>query len=71
MQLSPGTKCQQHLFSVSLDPPEGLAVPVETFRGGIIRAIEEKNGLVGQLRIVVFSHEKEGASGTQQCRWSH
>lgn len=53
-----GTKCQQHLFSVSLNPPEGLAVPVETFEAAI-RAIEEKNGLVGQPRIVVF-HEKEG-----------
>jgi hypothetical protein len=29
--LSRGTKCQQHLFSDSLNPPEGLAVPVETF----------------------------------------
>ncbi len=56
--ISKGTKCKQFLFSVSLNPPPQERVPVETFETAISR-IEEKNGLTGQPRIVVF-HEKEG-----------
>jgi len=56
--VSKGTKCKQFLFSVSLNPPPQERVPVETFEGAIAR-IEEKNGLTGQPRIIVF-HEKEG-----------
>lgn len=56
--ISKGTKCKQFLFSVSLNPPPQERVPVETFETAIAR-IEERNGLVGQPRIVVF-HEKEG-----------
>lgn len=56
--VSKGTKCKQFLFSVSLNPPPQERVPVETFEGAIQR-IEEKNGLSGQPRIIVF-HEKEG-----------
>lgn len=55
---SRGTKCRQFLFSVSLNPPPQERVPVETFENAIAR-IEEKNGLSGQPRIVLF-HEKEG-----------
>jgi hypothetical protein len=53
-----GTKCRQFLFSVSLNPPETENVRVEVFETALAR-IEEKNGLVGQPRIIVF-HEKEG-----------
>lgn len=56
--VSRGTRCRQFLFSVSLSPPPQERVPVETFEHAIQR-IEEKNGLHGQPRIVVF-HEKEG-----------
>lgn len=53
-----GTRCKQYLFSVSLNPPETEAVRVEVFEGAIAK-IEERLGLEGQPRMVVF-HEKEG-----------
>ena len=53
-----GTKCSQYLFSVSLNPPETENVRIETFETALA-AIEEKNGLSGQPRFVIF-HEKEG-----------
>ncbi|MEM6413512.1 MAG: relaxase [Pseudomonadota bacterium] len=56
--ISKGTKCRQFLFSVSLNPPERENVRVETFEGAIDK-IEERNGLTGQPRVIVF-HEKEG-----------
>lgn len=56
--LSKGTKCKQHLFSVSLNPPADEAVEIAAFEDAL-RLIEEKTGLTGQPRIVVF-HEKEG-----------
>ena len=56
--LSKGTKCKQYLFSVSLNPPAGLAVDVEVFEKAIAQ-IEKQTGLEGQPRIIVF-HEKEG-----------
>jgi hypothetical protein len=56
--VSKGTRCKQFLFSVSLNPPPQERVPVEIFEDAINR-IEDKNGLTGQPRIVVF-HEKEG-----------
>ncbi len=56
--VSRGTRCKQFLFSVSLNPPPATRVPVETFENAITR-IEERNGLSGHPRIVVF-HEKEG-----------
>ena len=52
------TKCKQFLFSVSLSPPPEERVPVETFESAIQR-IEQRTGLEGHPRIVVF-HEKEG-----------
>lgn len=54
--ISLGTKCKQHLFSVSLSPPETAAAPVAAFERAIAQ-IEEKCGLSGQPRIVIF-HEK-------------
>jgi len=56
--LSKGTKCKQHLFSVSLSPPIGEAVRVDVFEKAC-NAIEERLGLTGQPRMIVF-HEKEG-----------
>lgn len=56
--IAKGTKCRQFLFSVSLNPPEQENVHVQTFETAL-EAIEEKNGLTGQPRIVIF-HEKEG-----------
>ncbi|MEC3949266.1 relaxase/mobilization nuclease domain-containing protein [Sphingobium sp. HWE2-09] len=56
--LSKGTRCEQYLFSVSLNPPQDVAVDVAAFEAAI-RGIEEKTGLVGQPRMIVF-HEKEG-----------
>ncbi|MEM7776514.1 MAG: hypothetical protein AAF732_12970 [Pseudomonadota bacterium] len=56
--VSRGTKCKQFLFSVSLNPPRDKSIAVETFENAITR-IEEKSGLAGHPRAVVF-HEKEG-----------
>lgn len=56
--VSLGTRCKQFLFSVSLSPPPQERVSVETFESAIER-IEQRTGLAGQPRVVVF-HEKEG-----------
>ncbi|SFH85539.1 relaxase/mobilization nuclease domain-containing protein [Albimonas pacifica] len=53
-----GTRCRQHMFSLSLSPPENEVVPVAVFEAALER-IETKLGLSGQPRAVVF-HEKEG-----------
>ena len=56
--VSRGTRCKQHLFSVSLNPPESEDVRIEIFEQAIEK-IEKRTGLSGQPRVVVF-HEKEG-----------
>lgn len=56
--LSLGTKCRQHLFSVSLNPPATESVRPEVFEQAC-NMIEERLGLKGQPRMIVF-HEKEG-----------
>ena len=56
--ISKGTKCKQFLFSVSLNPPQQESVPPEVFETALGK-IEERNGLAGQPRVVLF-HEKEG-----------
>ncbi len=53
-----GTRCRNHLFSLSLNPPQKASVPVEAFEQAIAR-IEEKLGLTDQPRAVIF-HEKDG-----------
>ncbi|WP_432814482.1 relaxase/mobilization nuclease domain-containing protein [Sphingorhabdus sp.] len=53
-----GTKCERYLFSMSLSPPAHESVRVETFEKAI-SDIEERLGLTGQPRVIVF-HEKEG-----------
>ena len=65
--VSRGTKCRQYLFSLSLNPPEGENVSVAVFEDAIER-IEERLGLQGQPRVVVF-HEKEGRRHAH-CVWS-
>ena len=62
-----GTKCRQYLFSLSLNPPEAENVPVEAFEAAIDQ-IEDKLGLEGQPRAIVF-HEKEGRRHAH-CVWS-
>lgn len=65
--ISKGTKCRQFLFSLSLNPPETETVPMEVFERAIDR-IEQKLGLAGQPRAIVF-HEKEGRRHAH-CVWS-
>jgi len=65
--ISQGTKSQQYLFSLSLNPPENEIVPVKAFERAI-EDIERKLGLAGQSRAVVF-HEKEGRRHAH-CVWS-
>lgn len=62
-----GTKCSQYLFSLSLSPPEDARPGVSDFEDAIER-IEERLGLEGQPRVVVF-HEKEGRRHAH-CVWS-
>jgi hypothetical protein len=52
------TKCQNHLFSMSLNPPEGAHVSREDFERAVDQ-IEHKLGLDDHARALVF-HEKEG-----------
>lgn len=65
--ISHGTKCQQYLFSLSLNPPPNAKVSVEKFEG-VIADIERRMGLTGQPRAVVF-HEKKGRRHAH-CVWS-
>lgn len=65
--ISRGTKCRQYLFSLSLSPPEQERASPELFERTIDR-IEERLGLEGQPRAIVF-HEKEGRRHAH-CVWS-
>lgn len=56
--VSKGTRCQQMLFSLSLNPPIGESVPISDFEAAIDQ-VEHKLGLQDQARAIVF-HEKEG-----------
>ena len=51
--ISMGTRCVNHLFSLSLNPPEYADVPLATFEKAIER-IEAGLGLQGQPRAIVF-----------------
>lgn len=53
-----GTKCKQHLFSLSLNPPADVALDEEAFERAA-NACEERLGLKGQPRALII-HEKEG-----------
>lgn len=56
--IAKGTKCKKHLFSMSLNPPEGEVVDRKAFEQAI-EAVERKLELVDHPRAIVF-HEKEG-----------
>lgn len=56
--IAAGTRCTNHLFSISLNPPQDAAVTVEEFANAA-DAVERKLGLEGQPRAIVF-HEKDG-----------
>ncbi|MEL6205893.1 MAG: relaxase/mobilization nuclease domain-containing protein [Pseudomonadota bacterium] len=56
--IAKGTRCQNYLFSMSLNPPEGADVSDEAFEAAI-QNVEAKLGLDDQPRAIVF-HEKEG-----------
>ncbi len=62
-----GTRCNQYLFSVSLNPPETKKVGTDVFEQAISR-IEERTNLQDQPRVIVF-HEKEGRRHAH-CVWS-
>ena len=64
---SRATRCTQFLFSVSLNPPQDEIATNETFEKAL-SDIEQKMGLEGQPRVVVF-HEKEGRQHAH-CVWS-
>jgi len=65
--ISLGTKCQQYLFSLSLNPPQSAKVSVAEFER-VIGEIERRVGLTGQPRAIVF-HEKKGRRHAH-CVWS-
>lgn len=56
--IATGTRCRNHLFSLSLNPPQGETVGVEAFEQAADE-IERKLGLQDQPRAIVF-HEKDG-----------
>lgn len=56
--ISKGTKCQQFMFSLSLNPPKGVDATEQDLIDAVERA-EQALGLDDQPRAVVF-HEKEG-----------
>ena len=59
--ISKATKCKQHLYSLSINPPANSALGPEHFVDAANQA-EERLGLNGQPRAIVF-HEKHGADG--------
>lgn len=65
--ISLGTKCQQYLFSLSLNPPQSAKVPIKEFEK-VISEIEQKLGLTDLPRAIVF-HEKYGRRHAH-CVWS-
>lgn len=65
--ISRGTHAKQFLFSLSLSPPETEVVPIAVFEKAV-SDIEEKLGLTGQPRALVF-HEKNGRRHAH-CVWS-
>lgn len=56
--IAAGTRCEKHLFSMSLNPPEGAQASVDAFEQAIDE-VERKLGLENQPRAIVF-HEKDG-----------
>jgi len=69
--ISRGTKCNKHLYSLSLNPPKDADVSEREFEVAIDRA-EERLGLTDQPRAIVF-HLKRGRDGELRrhahCVW--
>tara|TARA_R110002167_G_scaffold349342_1_gene561175 strand:+ start:293 stop:1606 length:1314 start_codon:yes stop_codon:yes gene_type:complete len=65
--ISKGTRCRQFMLSVSFNPPPNENVPINVFEQ-TADAIEQKLGLEGQPRVLVF-HEKHGRRHAH-CVWS-
>ena len=59
--MSRATRCRQHLYSLSLNPPKDETVTDETFAAAIEKA-ELELGLTDQPRAIVF-HTKAGLDG--------
>jgi hypothetical protein len=56
--IAKGTRCKNHLFSMSLNPPQNATVGIDAFEQAIAE-VERKLGLEHQPRAIVF-HEKDG-----------
>lgn len=56
--IAKGTRCDNYLFSASLNPPGGETVTTSDFENAA-EQVERKLGLEGQPRAIVF-HEKDG-----------
>jgi len=56
--IAAGTRCQNHLFSISLNPPQSADVSIKDFEKAADE-VERKLGLDDQPRAIVF-HEKDG-----------
>ena len=63
--IAAGTRCQNHLFSISLNPPQDATVTAEEFEAAA-NEVERKLGLEGQPRVIVF-HEKDGRTLNAAC----
>ena len=59
--ISRGTRCRQHLYSLSLNPPKEAEATPELLVEAVNRA-EKHLGLSGQPRAIIF-HEKHGMDG--------
>lgn len=59
--ISRATKCKQHLYSLSINPPADAEISPEQLVEATNQA-EKRLGLAGQPRTIVF-HEKHGANG--------
>ncbi|MEO1724824.1 MAG: relaxase, partial [Pseudomonadota bacterium] len=59
--ISRGTRCKQHLYSLSLNPPLEAEATPELLLDAVNR-VEKRLGLTGEPRAVVF-HEKRGMDG--------
>jgi len=53
-----GTRCKNHLFSMSFNPPPNEQAAIDEFEKAVAK-VERKLGLTGQPRAIVF-HEKDG-----------
>lgn len=63
--ISRATKCKQHLYSLSLNPPQGAEADEADYVNAA-NSVEERLGLQKQPRVIVF-HEKIGQDGILRC----